>query len=97
MRLGWLGVGPLRIFRDSPADRGSVASEPVPLTLFIQHPDRLPDPLPTIISDPLGVAAVTGLGERRGLAQVAPQTIRLHRVPAALLRDRDTPSALMSH
>ena len=36
------------------------------------------------------MAALTGLVQRRGLAQVTPQTIRLHRVPAALLRDRDT-------
>jgi len=27
--------------------------------------------------------------QRHGLAQVTQQTIRLHRVPAALLRDRD--------
>ena len=67
-----------------------LAPEPIPLTLFTQHPERLPDPLPGVVSDPLAVAAVTGLVQRRGLAQVTPQTIRLHRVPAALLRDRDT-------
>jgi tetratricopeptide (TPR) repeat protein len=67
-----------------------LAPEPIPLTVFTQHPDRLPDPLPSVASDPLAVAAVTGLVQRRGLAQVTPQTIRLHRVPAALLRDRDT-------
>jgi hypothetical protein len=67
-----------------------LAPEPVPLTIFTQHPDRLPDPLPDTVSDPLAVAALTGLVHRRGLAQVTPQTIRLHRVPAALLRDRDT-------
>ena len=67
-----------------------LAPEPVPLTLFTQHPDRLPDPLRSVAGDPLAVAAVTGLVQRRGLAQVTPQTIRLHQVPAALLRDRDT-------
>jgi tetratricopeptide (TPR) repeat protein len=67
-----------------------LAPEPIPLTVFTQYPDRLPDPLPGIVGDPLAVAAVTGLLQRRGLAQVTPQTIRLHRVPAALLRDRDT-------
>jgi hypothetical protein len=66
-----------------------LAPEPIPLTLFTQHPDRLPEPLPSTISDPLAVAALTGLVQRRGLAQVTTQTIRLHRVPAALLRDRD--------
>ena len=34
--------------------------------------------------------SLTGLVQRRGLAQVTSQTIRLHRVSAALLRDRDT-------
>jgi tetratricopeptide (TPR) repeat protein len=67
-----------------------LAPEPIPLTLLTQHPDRLPDPLPGTLSDPLAVAALTGLVQRRGLAQVTPQTIRLHRVPATLLRDRDT-------
>jgi tetratricopeptide (TPR) repeat protein len=67
-----------------------LAPDPIPLTIFTQYPDRLPDPLPGTVGDPLAVAAVTGLLQRRGLAQVTPQTIRLHRVPAALLRDRDT-------
>jgi tetratricopeptide (TPR) repeat protein len=67
-----------------------LAPEPIPLTIFTQHPEQLPDPLPNTIGDPLAVAALTGLVQRRGLAQVTPQTIRLHRVPAALLRERDT-------
>ena len=67
-----------------------LAPEPIPLTLFTQHPDRLPDPLPSTVDDPLALADLTGLVQRRGLAQVTSQTIRLHRVPAALLRDRDT-------
>jgi hypothetical protein len=67
-----------------------LAPEPIPLTLFTQHPDQLPEPLPSTVGDPLAVAALTGLLQRRGLAQVTPQTIRLHQVPAALLRDRDT-------
>jgi tetratricopeptide (TPR) repeat protein len=66
-----------------------LAPEPIPMTLFTQHPDRLPDPLLHTVSDPLAVADLTGLVQRRGLAQVTPQMIRLHRVPAALLRDRD--------
>jgi tetratricopeptide (TPR) repeat protein len=67
-----------------------LAPEAIPLTLFTRHPDRLPDPLPKTVSDPLAMADLTGLVQRRGLAQVSPQMIRLHRVPAALLRDRDT-------
>jgi tetratricopeptide (TPR) repeat protein len=67
-----------------------LAPEPIPLTVFTQHPNRLPDLLPSTVGDPLALADLTGLVQRRGLAQVTPQTIRLHRVPAALLRDRDT-------
>jgi hypothetical protein len=58
-----------------------LAPEPIPLTVFTQHPDRLPDPLPSTAGDPLAVAALTGLVQRRGLAQVTPQTIRMHRGP----------------
>jgi tetratricopeptide (TPR) repeat protein len=65
-----------------------LAPEPIPLTLFTEHPDRLPDPLRSTAGDPLAVAELTDLVRRRGLAQVTAQTIRLHRVPAALLRDR---------
>lgn len=67
-----------------------LAPEPIPLTVFTQHPDRLPDLLRSVVSDPIDAAAFTGLIQRRGLAEVTAQTIRLHRVPAALLRDRDT-------
>jgi tetratricopeptide (TPR) repeat protein len=85
-----------RLAADNPAAllllslAGWLAPEPIPLTVFTQYPERLPDPLPSTVGDPLAVAALTGLVQRRGLAQVTPQTIRLHRVPAALLRDRDT-------
>jgi hypothetical protein len=71
-----------RLSRDNPAALlllslvAWLAPEPVTLTVFTQHPDRLPDPLPGIVSDPLAVAALTGLVLRRGLAQVTPQTIR---------------------
>jgi hypothetical protein len=44
-----------------------LALEPIPVAVFTQHPDKLPDPLPSAISDPLVVAAGTGLLQRRGL------------------------------
>ena len=66
-----------------------LAPEPVPLTVFTTRPDLLPDPLPARLADPLTVAALTGLLQRRGLIQATPQSVQLHRVPAALLRDRD--------
>ncbi len=67
-----------------------LAPEPVPLTAFTQHPDTLPEPLPTLVGDPLALAAVTARWQRRGLTRNTPQAVRLHRVPAALLRDCDT-------
>ena len=68
-----------------------LAPEPVPITVFTTRPDLLPDPLPARLADPLTVAALTGLLQRRGLIQATPQSVQLHRVPAALLRERDRP------
>jgi tetratricopeptide (TPR) repeat protein len=64
-----------------------LAPEPVPLTLFTEHPDLLPPPLSESAADPLTFAATTATLRRRGLAQLTPSTITLHRVPAALLRE----------
>jgi hypothetical protein len=69
-----------------------LAPEPIPLTVFTQYPDRLPDPLPSTVGDPLAVAALTGLVQRRGLAQVTPQTIRLHRCPRRYCATATPPS-----
>src|SRR5687768_5764909 len=69
---------------------GLASARTRPVDDFHPPSGRLPDPLPDTFGNPLAVAGVTGLVQRRGLAQVTPQTIRLHGVPAALLRDRDT-------
>ncbi len=85
-----------RLAQDNPAALALLtlvawlAPEPVPLTLFTEHPDLLPPPLAETAADPLAVAAVTATLRRRGLAQLSPTAITLHRVPAALLRDRAT-------
>ena len=62
--------------------------EPVPLPLFTDHPDALPDWLRPIGTDPLVLARCTGILHRRGMATMSPHGIQLHRVPAALLRAR---------
>ncbi len=62
--------------------------EPVPLNLLTDHPDALPETLQPIATDPLVLARCTTILHRRGMATVSPPGIRLHRVPAALLRAR---------
>jgi hypothetical protein len=57
-----------------------LAPEPVPLTLITQQPQRLPDPL--------AVAGLTAALRRRGMVRTTPDSLQLHRVPAALLRTR---------
>jgi hypothetical protein len=37
-----------------------LAPEPIPLTLFTAHPDRLPKPLATAVADPLAFAELIG-------------------------------------
>jgi tetratricopeptide (TPR) repeat protein len=63
-------------------------SEPVPLAVFTDHPDALPDRLQPIATDPLILAHAIGILHRRGMATVSPHGIQLHRIPAALLRAR---------
>jgi hypothetical protein len=62
--------------------------EPVPLTLITEHIARLPAQLAQTAADPLALADHMTLLRRRGMARVAPGSIELHRVPAALLRAR---------
>lgn len=54
-----------------------LAPEPIPLTLFTAHPDRLPEPLATAAADPLGFAKLMG---RAASAGVGPSE---RRSPAA--------------
>jgi hypothetical protein len=64
------------------------APEPVPLSLLTERPDLLPERLRSTAGDPLALSRATRLLYRRGMAAVAPHSIQLHRVPAALLRAR---------
>jgi tetratricopeptide (TPR) repeat protein len=60
--------------------------EPVPLSLFTEHPTAIPEELRPVATDPLVLARCTAILHRRGMATVSPHDIQLHRIPAALLR-----------
>ena len=64
------------------------APDAVPLSLFTEHPDVLPDGLRQAAADPLAFSRCTRLLHRRGMAAVSPHALQVHRVPAALLRAR---------
>jgi tetratricopeptide (TPR) repeat protein len=65
-----------------------LAPEPIPLTLFTNHPTQLPKPLATVAGDPLAFIALTQLLRQYGLARVEPGTLELHRLLAAILRNQ---------
>ncbi|GAA3845647.1 FxSxx-COOH system tetratricopeptide repeat protein [Saccharothrix violaceirubra] len=62
------------------------APEPVPLSLIGDHPEVLPEPLASVMADPLAVADVVRVLRQRALVRADAGSIHLHRVPAALLR-----------
>jgi tetratricopeptide (TPR) repeat protein len=68
------------------------APEPIPLTLLTTHPDQLPPPLKDAAADPVAFARLTGLMRRRALAGVSPDSLQLHRLVQAILRDNPTRS-----
>jgi hypothetical protein len=63
-----------------------LAPEPIPLTVFTDHAALLPQPLATAAGDPLTWAQVLSVLRRRAVARVSPDSVLLHRIPAALLR-----------
>ncbi|MBV9143440.1 MAG: tetratricopeptide repeat protein, partial [Pseudonocardiales bacterium] len=69
------------------------AMEPIPFTLVTAHPDRLPLPLKEVVGDPVAFVGVIGLVRRRALARVGPDSLQLHRLVQAILRDNPTRSA----
>jgi hypothetical protein len=66
--------------------------EPVPLTIFTEQPEVLPEPLATIATDSMAWADLLTLVRRRAVARVSADSLVLHRIPAALLRT-DSPIA----
>ena len=67
-----------------------LAPEPIPFTLFTAQADRLPTPLAVAAHDPVTFAAMTGLVRRRRLARVGPDSLLVHRLVQAILRDSAT-------
>jgi hypothetical protein len=70
-----------------------LASEPIPFTLFTTHPDQLPPLLAAAAADPLAFTDLTTLLRRRALARVETDSLHLHRLVAALLRERPAPDS----
>ena len=66
-----------------------LAPEPVPLSLLTRHPSALPARLALVVTDPLAMARCTAAVRRLGMAAISPRAMKLHRVPAALLRGRE--------
>jgi hypothetical protein len=65
-----------------------LAPEPVPLTVVSEHADRLPAPLAAAAADPLDLPGLGATLRRRGMARTTPDSVQVHRIPAALLRAR---------
>ncbi|GAA0927408.1 FxSxx-COOH system tetratricopeptide repeat protein [Virgisporangium aurantiacum] len=65
-----------------------LAPEPVPLTVVSGHADRLPQPLAGAAADPLDLPELGAILRRRGMARTTPDSVQVHRIPAALLRAR---------
>ncbi|MFJ6676564.1 FxSxx-COOH system tetratricopeptide repeat protein [Actinosynnema sp. NPDC091369] len=74
-----------------------LAPEPVPLTLFARHHDLLPVPLADIAADPVPLQATLAELRRQAMVQPERDSVRLHTVPATLLRARadDTAGPLL--
>jgi hypothetical protein len=67
-----------------------LAPEPIPFTLFTAHSDALPGGLGTVVGDPLAFARLTRLLRTRSLARVEHNSVQLHRLVQAILRNRST-------
>jgi len=67
-----------------------LAPEPIPLTLFTTDTDRLPPPLAGAAADPLAFTDLIRVLRHRALARFQTDTVQLHRLVAALLRQRSS-------
>jgi NB-ARC domain len=64
-----------------------LAPEPIPFTLFTATSERLPAPLRAVVGDPVAFAGLTRLLRRRALARVGPDSLQLHRLVQAIMRE----------
>ena len=62
--------------------------EPIPLALLTGSPGVLTSTLGALVADELAFTAAVTLLRRRGLAVLDSGSVRVHRIPAGLLRDR---------
>ena len=60
--------------------------EPIPLWLFA-HPEVLPEPLATVVSQPVRLGQCVGLAGRFGLVQASREMVTMHRLTQAVIRD----------
>ena len=73
-----------------------LAPEPIPFTLFTAHTDALPRALAAVVGDPLTFTRLTRLLRTRSLARVEADTVQLHRLVQAILRNRSAGEAAES-
>jgi hypothetical protein len=65
-----------------------LAPVPIPLDLFTNHPDLLPDPLKTTTTDPLAFNDTLAAIVDHSLAKRTPDGLQLHRLVQGALRHR---------
>ena len=63
-------------------------SKPVLFNLLTANSDALPASLTATVTDPLAMARCMEIMRRRAMATITSHSIQVHRIPAALLRDR---------
>ncbi|MGH8573338.1 MAG: tetratricopeptide repeat protein [Gammaproteobacteria bacterium] len=73
-----------------------LAPEPIPFTLFTAHTDALPGGLGAVVGDPLAFARLTRLLRTRSLARLETNSVQLHRLVQAILRNRSAGEAAES-
>ncbi|MDQ3764841.1 MAG: tetratricopeptide repeat protein [Actinomycetota bacterium] len=76
-----------------------LAPEPIPFSLFTTHPEQLPPQAAAAVADPLAFTDLTGVLRRRALVRLETDSMQLHRLVAALLRERpgiDPPGATVA-
>ena len=75
-----------------------LAPEPMPLSLLAEKSARsLPAALAVTADDALVLARCTALLQSRGMSVTTPNSVQLHRVPAALLRARSRADIVGTH
>jgi hypothetical protein len=63
-----------------------MAPEEVPIAELTRHAHLLPRPLAGVVADPLAMAVAVARVRQRAMARISADTVQVHRVPAAFLR-----------